>query len=140
MILPINFKHQALAAEFAELRTRNPALYAMTAAAALWVWHEYRQHTTVTSIYRPDDTDSVHAHWRGVDVRVYHPGRWPADPNATIRREEEEGWSEEAAREVALWLERAFDYDGSESHDVSITHGEGMNRHVHLQLGPWSTR
>ena len=137
----INFKHGRQAEEFALLRHKNPALYAMVVASADFAWREFRQWTTITSIYRPG-VDSVHAWWRGVDVRIYHPSRWPDDPVAKLRREDEEGWSEEAAYEIAEWLDRWIWYDDAlpedEGHEVIVVHGVGMERHAHLQLGPWS--
>lgn len=128
----INFKHGSLAEQFGRLRAENPALYAMVVTAADYAWRVYRQYTTITSIYRPDDTDSVHGHWRGVDVRIEHPDRFPP----LTRRDEELGWSEECASEVARWL--PFQYDAENSHEILIVHGETLNRHAHLQLGEWS--
>lgn len=134
----IQFKHEADRPQFDELATRNPtlwsAVWALTARAA----RVYGDSTVVTSVYRPLDTDSVHGHWRGVDLRIYHPDRWPEDPGATVLRECEKGWMPSTALELKQWLETWLKYDEEESHEVAVIHGEGSAKHFHLQLGSWS--
>jgi|SRR6056297_47306 len=119
----IRFNHLRVADQFRQLRQENPPLYAMIVAAADYGWREYRQPMVITSIYRPENVASVHAWWRGVDVRIEHPERRV--------RDEERGWSEVAAREIIDWL--PFGYPGEP--EIAVIHGEGFHRHVHFQVG-----
>lgn len=118
----IRFKDLRVADQWRELREINPMHYALVAAAADYAWRVHNRATVITSIYRPDP-ESVHGWWRGTDLRIEHRDR--------IVREEDRGWSEDIAADTCTWLARAFDY--GVGHEVYRIHGEGMNRHVHLQ-------
>lgn len=126
----IAFKGENEQSEFWRLANMNPRHFALVAAAAAMHYGVTGRPLVVTSVYRPWDKDSVHSLWRGTDCRVAHPDR-VVDP-------ELEGISEDEAQLLCDELNDTFEYlkqDGEPS-EVAMIHGEGLNRHLHLQ-SPW---
>lgn len=90
-----------------------------------------------TSILRPADTDSVHAFGRGADVRLWHPDRGlefgemgaglPADPDAL-----DYAWFRDTLEELRGIYGHWAGKDGKE-HEVFYIHGDGLNKHIHIQ-------
>jgi len=86
----------------------------------------------VTSIWRPDPT-SVHSWYRGVDLRVFNKDRGPEEGEFVYAGQHEEWWEQNLSE-----LSKSFHYDPN--HKIYRIHGEGLDRHVHLQTkgtGPW---
>ena len=120
----IRFKDLKLGAQWAQLKEENPVQYALVAAAVAYAWHTHGQEAVITSLHRPEDTRSVHAYWRGTDLRIHHPDR-PV-------REEDKGWAIHVARDVVQWLNGTFEY-GRTGKGVALIHGTGLDEHVHIQ-------
>lgn len=103
--------------QFNELRDKNRALYALVHTLNSFLKGD---EVVITSIYR-DDPKSVHGYWRGVDVRIFHPER-----NAEVG-----GPSAGVAEKAVSLLNTCFHY--GQGHEVAVIHGEGLNKHIHLQ-------
>ena len=83
----------------------------------------FKKDIVITSIYRPDDLTSVHAYYRGIDVRVFYQERGDS--------EMQEWFTEKEAIQLVANLTYYFDY-GDGAHLVAILHGEP--KHIHLQV------
>lgn len=124
---PVAFKDDEVRQQFWRMSFRNPRHFYLVSGAAVMAYGISGRPLVLTSIYRPDDKGSVHSLWRGTDCRIYHAAR-----------DVPELWSglhDDEAEELAESLNRAFEYrrgDDSLSR-VAIIHGEGLNRHLHLQ-------
>ncbi len=83
-----------------------------------------------TSLIRPDDFTSVHAHGRGADVRIYDEARGIPDHCVGA------GIESELADIIVTRLKQSFgSWTGADGrlHETAIIHGEDLNRHIHLQ-------
>ena len=126
----IYFKTEILRPEFDKLRDLNPALWAVVHTAAAYVDRLSGDNTVVTSVDL-DQPNSVHGHWRGVDLRIAHPDREV--------RSKEAGWNPDIALDACDYLNKAFQYDATRpDFTVCTLHGEGLHYHAHLQTcGRW---
>ena len=83
-----------------------------------------------TSLIRPNNVTSVHAHGRGADVRIYNEARGIPDHCVGA------GPDPEIANLLAHQINAMFGpFKGNDGkdHACAIIHGEGLNRHIHLQ-------
>ena len=91
---------------------------------------EYLSDVVYTSLFRLSDTASVHGHGRGADVRIYNEAR--GIPARSV--------GAGPTPEIAVWLVNSlnamfgpFEGNDGKDHACAIIHGEGTNRHIHLQ-------
>lgn len=111
----------------------NPKVKAIVRYIDSLLSSEYDLSAIITSIYRtreeqqraaigigePTNRRSVHEFWRGVDVRVHD-------------------WPDSLADAVAAIVNGIFVYDDNRLEmKTAIVHGEGENRHLHLQVNSW---
>jgi len=115
--------HTALESQYLDLVNECPMMFAVLATASTWAEVELGNPLVVTSIFRPDNKASVHAYWRGVDLRVYNPAR--------IVDEAYVGLWEDEAQQLAKYLNKVFTYGKGKG--VALVHGTGMDRHLHIQ-------
>lgn len=112
----IVFKYRKLKNHWKTLENINPQLVEIVKEVELVLGD-----IVITSIFRNGDP-GVHGVWRGVDVR--------ANDISTDKAKEAE------KRINTLWT-----YDPSRSqYNVALLHGEGSNRHLHLQNHPKTSR
>lgn len=78
----INFKTPRIRDEFAQLPTKNPAMFDLLDRLNSWVANTYKKDITITCIYRtPEENDALyngllerpkgspHVYWKAVDLR-----------------------------------------------------------------------
>ena len=115
-----------LQSEWLNLEAYNPALIGMLRAL------RFGLHTNliVTDIFR-DDPKSTHHYWRAVDLRIFNSER-KVDSRFS-------GQHLDDLHRALADLATMFYYDPD--HNVYRVHGQGLNRHAHLQTkgtGPWT--
>lgn len=115
----ILFKHVLQAKQFKRLLDINPQLAAVISYVNVVAEFDHGVQTVITSLHRPDDTDSYHSRWAAVDLRIFHPDR-PVDDGYA-------GWSEDEAEFIIDDLKSAFRV-------YAAIHGDGMDKHVHIQI------
>jgi hypothetical protein len=106
-----------------EVQQRNPLLLELVLYFADISFNTYGKDAICTSIYRGPgdpmyDAKSVHGKWRGADFRSRIYKDWELS-------------------ELDVHVNRAWLYDLDRPHlQCMLVHGEGYNRHIHLQVHP----
>lgn len=91
-------------------------LKALTMFAAALIFAITGQETIITSIFRGDNPNSVHAHWRGIDLRTKH-------------------LPEGAPKMVEEIINESIIYDPARPHlQTALFHDSGQGEHLHLQM------
>lgn len=78
-----------------------------------YVQHNFNKHVVITSVFR-DDPTSVHAYWRGVDIRSWI-------------------YTQAETRKIVAFVNGNFPY-GDGVHQTAIYHDVGQGIHFHLQV------
>ena len=95
--------------------------------------------TVYTSIRRMLDKDSLHAWGRAADVRLYHKERGIAARSLGAGFHEDQVESLDGAYfqdAMERLRERFGPWKGNDNkeHDTFIIHGDGLDRHIHIQV------
>ena len=109
-----------LEAEFTQLEHRNPLLYRIVLEVDARIRLRWGRDAAVTSIYRPENRQSVHAHWRAVDVGLRSSG-------LTVPQ----------MKDLAAWVNAFWVYCEPRTHWVAVfgdlDPAGGHWDHMHLQ-------
>ena len=133
----MRFKNPTVVNDMVRLESENQRLYALLCAADGYVRDQSgHKDICITSVHRATNKHSVHAHWRGADIRIGLP----------VRGDEATEIDVGEARALCDWLEECFCYD--ESHVVYrfelFVDKQGAyeaKSHIHVQVKgyePWS--
>jgi len=124
-------KNEKVTEQIPLLLTQGPKLYCLLQVADAYSQDVFGEELILTSLYRNyNDPYGLHEGWRACDIRIFHENRGSLDY----------GLSLECAEELADFLNHRFQYkrsDGSESYVAHIV-GEGLDKHVHLQVSKGS--
>lgn len=99
----------------------HPRLQVVILATAAFMLERFNIYMVITSIFRDSKPSSVHAHWRGVDIRVSY-------------------FKDDGAQVTADWINNSFAYDlGSEK--LTAFYGDDDHKdHIHLQTSHLDSR
>jgi hypothetical protein len=115
-------RRECLRLQFSRLQYENPLLYRILFEAEGYALHQWTKGLAVTSILRPENPSSVHAHWRGVDVGL-----------------RSSAMTTEEMTDLARWINRFWQYDKTSRHVALFGDLDPRGRHwdhLHLQTSP----
>ena len=114
----IEYKSSLIELQFVTLEVENKQLYDMVIELHKFSMHYYNIPIVITSIYRSDNPDSVHAHWRGVDIRSWN-------------------YIDIELNTIKKFFNMRYKYDADRPEkEVLLVHDVGLGKHIHLQNHP----
>jgi uncharacterized protein YcbK (DUF882 family) len=97
-----------------ELLQTSPKLQGILYSIVGYRQEKFQADVVITSVIRKDNPDSLHYYGRALDIRV-------------------KDWTEGSIEDISNFINRAFPY-GKEGLVTAYVHGEGINKHIHLQV------
>lgn len=114
----IRYKDPAFEKELRAVKKYNKPLYDMVLEVGCMVDFFFSKDALITSVYRDDNPDSVHYHWRGVDLRSWL-------------------YTDYELSVLEIYFNSKYIYDPDRRHKkVLLIHDVGKGNHIHIQNHP----